>query len=147
MDRWRNRCRLLLLLSALALACGPVSASAQSVLRQSLNELLDAARGAPQSGQALLLSNMQGALRLPQRDSALAELMERARSRDVIAPADDAAFAQQNVDVGLWHSGFFVDNYGTALFLSAPFDDERVPVVLVHGINGSPRDFDAMRDR
>src|SRR5262249_56625844 len=54
---------------------------------------------------------------------------------------DAALFGKRNIDFGAWNSGAFVDGYGTALFLTEPYDPGRVPVFLVHGINGSPHDF------
>jgi pimeloyl-ACP methyl ester carboxylesterase len=67
--------------------------------------------------------------------------MERARQADEIVPLTNDLFAPETAAVGLWHSEFFLDNYGTAIVLAAPLSDDRVPVVLVPGIGGSPRDF------
>jgi pimeloyl-ACP methyl ester carboxylesterase len=56
---------------------------------------------------------------------------------------DDRAdlFDSRQVQLGIWRASDFLRDYGTALLLTAPYDDRRTPVFLVHGINGSPRDF------
>ena len=90
---------------------------------------------------AELLGNWQVALQVPVRNAEFADLMERARRDDVVVPMTHDLLAPESATVGVWHSQFFLDNYGTALLLAAPFSDDRIPVVLVHGINGSPRDF------
>ena len=74
-------------------------------------------------------------------DPSVAARMERARQADVIAAGNDAMFDDANVRLGVWASDVFLSNYGTALFLTAPYDDERTPIFLVHGVNSSPRDL------
>lgn len=89
-----------------------------------------------------LLSTVHPGYREPVAPDPDAEaMMDRARSRDVVVDIDDRIFDSATIELGLWHSSEFLKSYGTALFLAAPFDEERVPLVLVHGINGSPRDF------
>jgi pimeloyl-ACP methyl ester carboxylesterase len=77
-------------------------------------------------------------------DASIAARMERARQEDTIADANDALFGDPNVRLGMWKASAFLRDYGTALFLTAPYDDRRTPVFLVHGINGSPRDLAAL---
>jgi len=92
-------------------------------------------------GPSALLGDWQAAFRVPVKSPELVEVMERARTGDVVLPLDHALFAPETAEVGHWHSEFFLANYGTALILSAPFSADRVPLVLVPGINGSARDF------
>ena len=93
------------------------------------------------AGVSGLFGNWHAAFRPPVKNPELVEVMEQARTGDVVLPLDHPLFAPETAEVGHWHSQFFVSTYGTALFLSAPFDPERIPVVLVPGINGSARDF------
>lgn len=89
-----------------------------------------------------LLGNIHPGFRaLPDPDSELAALMERARREDVVADSIHPMFGDPNIGLGVWQSSFFLENYGTALFLAAPYRDDRIPVFLVHGMKGSPRDF------
>ena len=90
---------------------------------------------------AALLGNWQAALQVPVRNEEFADLMERARRDDAVVPLSHGLLAPETATIGLWHSQFFLDNYGTALLLAAPFAVDRIPIVLVHGINGSSRDF------
>ncbi len=92
-------------------------------------------------GPSALLGDWQAAFRVPVKNAELVEVMQRARSGDVVLPLDHALFAPETAEVGHWHSDFFLANYGTALILAAPFSADRVPLVLVPGINGSARDF------
>jgi len=91
--------------------------------------------------QSALLGDWQAAFRVPVKDPELIEIMDRARTGDVVLPLDHTLFAPETAEVGHWHSDFFLANYGTALILSAPFNADRIPIVLVHGINGTARDF------
>ena len=77
-------------------------------------------------------------------DPNMAARMDRARHDDVVVHERDSLFDDANVRLGLWGSPVFMRNYGTALLLTAPYDNRRTPVFLVHGINGSPRDFAAL---
>jgi pimeloyl-ACP methyl ester carboxylesterase len=77
-------------------------------------------------------------------NTQLADLMERARREDVSVAMTDPLYSADMIAAGQWKSSFFVANYGTALLLVRPYDDERIPIILVHGINGSPHDFSEM---
>lgn len=88
-----------------------------------------------------LLGDWEAALQPPMRNGEHASLMERARREDAVVPLSHDLFGPDSATIGLWHPDFFLDNYGTALLLAAPFAPDRVPVVLIHGINGTPRVF------
>lgn len=91
---------------------------------------------------APFLGKWESIYQAPVRNPELAALMERARREDEVVPLTHTLFAPEVAAVGLWHSAFYLDNYGTALVLAAAFeDDDQVPVVLVPGIGGSPREF------
>jgi pimeloyl-ACP methyl ester carboxylesterase len=105
-----------------------------------LRQILEQAGVLAYDGSARL-GQWQSIYQVPVRNSELAALMERARREDEIVPLTHALFAPEHAAAGLWHSPFYLENYGTALVLAAGFDDDRPPVVLVPGIGGSPRDF------
>ncbi|MCL4837976.1 MAG: alpha/beta fold hydrolase, partial [Thermoanaerobaculia bacterium] len=54
---------------------------------------------------------------------------------------DDPRFAAETVSAGLWEPLGFAAESGMRLFFLAPHDATRTPVVFVHGMLGSPRDF------
>ena len=106
-----------------------------------LQEILEKSGILAHDGSAQWLGKWQSIYQSPVRNSELAALMERARREDEIVPLTHTLFAPEVAATGLWHSAFYLENYGTALVFAAAFDDDRVPVVLVPGIGGSPRDF------
>jgi pimeloyl-ACP methyl ester carboxylesterase len=119
------------------------SAAAQMIpqLPAPLEMLLEKSGVLARGDAALLFRNAQAVFRPPVRNAEFADLMERARREDQVVPLTHALFSPDAAAIGHWHSAFYLDNYGTALFLPVPFAPDRVPVVLIHGINGSPRDF------
>lgn len=52
---------------------------------------------------------------------------------------DDARFNDKNVRLGAWEPLTFMRELGYGLYLLAPWDEDKEPIVLVHGINSSPR--------
>jgi pimeloyl-ACP methyl ester carboxylesterase len=103
--------------------------------------------GIESRGETLLGRVHPGFRPMPAPDAESVALMERARSEDVAFDGATPLFDEKSIELGLWHSSSFLDTYGTALFLAAPYDSQRIPVILVHGINGSPRDFRALVSR
>ena len=84
---------------------------------------------------------------VPELNEEFVALMKRARAEDVVLDTADDLFDPKNVALGQWQAQFFLRHYGTALFLARPYEPGKTPVVLVHGINGSPRDFAEMVKR
>jgi pimeloyl-ACP methyl ester carboxylesterase len=95
----------------------------------------------PPDADGLPFGDWKGALQVPVTDPEIVELMGRARREDVVLPLSHELFGPRTAQIAHWHSDFFLSNYGTALFLAAPFVEGRIPVVLVAGMNGSARDF------
>jgi hypothetical protein len=89
--------------------------------------MIDATLGDPQAAQPT--------------DPRVAARMDLAREQDVVVDDRADLFDSRHVQLGIWRASDFLRDYGTALLLTAPYDDRRTPVFLVHGINGSPRDF------
>jgi triacylglycerol esterase/lipase EstA (alpha/beta hydrolase family) len=56
------------------------------------------------------------------------------------SPLFSSARAQQ----GLWLPFQFVEEGGAGIHFLEPYDPDRIPVLFVHGINATPRDFTAM---
>ncbi len=57
------------------------------------------------------------------------------------ASLDDARFSEQSADMGMWEPIGFMKAGHAGIFFLEPYDTARTPVLFVHGINGSPRDF------
>ncbi|MDJ0789119.1 MAG: alpha/beta fold hydrolase, partial [Myxococcota bacterium] len=60
---------------------------------------------------------------------------------------DDGRFSRANAQKGLWRPMEFLVDVGGALFFLEPFDPDRVPVIFVHGIAGTPAEFESLIDR
>ena len=56
----------------------------------------------------------------------------------------DPRFDEANTRLGAWQPLSFIRQLGYGLYLLAPWDPDKEPVFLVHGINSSPRDFEAL---
>jgi pimeloyl-ACP methyl ester carboxylesterase len=54
---------------------------------------------------------------------------------------DNPAFSQENVEKGLWQPLVFLEEIGFGLYLLEELDPNKQPLLLVHGINGSPTNF------
>lgn len=58
-----------------------------------------------------------------------------------IAQVKDARFNTQTGENGLWKPETSLRAGNIGLFFTEPYDPNRIPVVFVHGIGGSPQDF------
>ena len=61
-----------------------------------------------------------------------------------ITPLSSPLFSRARADQGLWTPYAFVEDGGAGIHFLEPYDPKRVPVLFVHGINATPRDFTAM---
>ncbi|MCP5060058.1 MAG: putative lipase [bacterium] len=59
----------------------------------------------------------------------------------------DPKFSRDNANTGLWRPFDFMLEVGAGVYFLEPFNPERVPVLFVHGIGGSPQDFTYLIDR
>ncbi len=57
---------------------------------------------------------------------------------------DSPAFGQENISKGLWQPLQFVRNVPFGLFCLEPYDKNKIPVLFVHGVSGSPKEFDSL---
>lgn len=63
-----------------------------------------------------------------------------------VAALDDPRFDADRGRDGLWRPFDFLFDVGPGVYFLEPFDAGREPVLFVHGIGGTPRDFQAMID-
>jgi pimeloyl-ACP methyl ester carboxylesterase len=61
-----------------------------------------------------------------------------------VSSLEDPLFSNMQGRKGLWQPFAFWEDGGTGLHFLQPFDPKKTPVLFVHGINGSPRDFRSM---
>ncbi len=53
----------------------------------------------------------------------------------------DAVFSRENARVGYWSPTNFMESFGANFYMEEPFDPTRIPVIFVHGSNGTPQDW------
>lgn len=58
-----------------------------------------------------------------------------------VVTLDDPRFARENANKGLWQPFDFLFDVHAGLYFLGPYDANKVPVLFVHGITGTPTDF------
>ncbi|MEO6026248.1 MAG: alpha/beta fold hydrolase [Candidatus Binatia bacterium] len=58
-----------------------------------------------------------------------------------VTTLDDPRFAADRAAAGMWKFYEFIVAGRAGLYFLEPYDPKRIPVLFVHGINGTPRDF------
>jgi len=64
-----------------------------------------------------------------------------------VSSLNDPLFSNMQGRKGLWQPFAFWEDGGAGLHFLQPFDPKKIPVLFVHGINGSPQDFRSMIER
>lgn len=59
-----------------------------------------------------------------------------------LATLSDDRFSRANANRGLWRPADFLVDPGGGVFFLEPFDEDRTPVLFVHGMGGTPLDFE-----
>jgi len=59
---------------------------------------------------------------------------------------DHPGFSDAEAADGLWTSQATMQKGGAGIYFLEPYDPRRIPVLFVHGIGGTPRDFRSMLD-
>ncbi len=50
-------------------------------------------------------------------------------------------FSYDNAKIGLWHPSLFMKAFGANIYLPAEYNPDKIPVLFVHGAQGTPYDF------
>ena len=58
-----------------------------------------------------------------------------------IVTLEDQRFDREFAAMGLWEPLKFSLEVGPGLYLLEPYDEGKIPIVFVHGVNGTPRDW------
>ena len=61
-----------------------------------------------------------------------------------VVSLDDSRFSQTNASTGLWRPMTFLREQRPGIYFLEPYAAEKIPVLFIHGINGSPADFRQM---
>jgi pimeloyl-ACP methyl ester carboxylesterase len=60
------------------------------------------------------------------------------------AALSDARFSEENAENGLWRPFDFLLDAHPGVYFLQPYDASKIPVLFVHGISGTPRDFEPL---
>jgi pimeloyl-ACP methyl ester carboxylesterase len=74
--------------------------------------------------------------------SALLEHSEVAKNFLTTVSWDDDAFSAENMELGIWQPGAFQRDVGCGLYVLKEFNPTQKTILLVHGINDTPRIFE-----
>lgn len=67
-------------------------------------------------------------------------------SMGTVTRLNSPLFSREQSEKGLWTPFAFVEDGGAGIHFLEEFDPDRIPVLFVHGINGTPRDFSTIID-
>ena len=54
---------------------------------------------------------------------------------------DDNIFKRKNSSLGLWNPEKFSHNVGGGIYMIGEYDKNKIPILFIHGMNGTPTDF------
>jgi pimeloyl-ACP methyl ester carboxylesterase len=117
----------------------------------SQSKIVTCDRGHPTLDVTLVIPS-QGRSRLPgelnimefQARSAGAQFQRsfgEATAYGVVASLDDPRFSETNAADSLWRPYDFIFDVGPGVYFLEPYDANKIPVLFVHGINGTPTNF------
>lgn len=79
---------------------------------------------------------------MPKEDRKLGAALRASLGK--VASLHDPRFSEANGSAGIWRPSDFLCNSGLGIYFTEPYDPARIPVLFVHGLGGSPRDFGYM---
>ena len=59
-----------------------------------------------------------------------------------VVSIDDSMFDRSNASIGLWRPVDFIEKIGGGLFFLQAYDESKIPVLFIHGINGTALDWE-----
>ena len=75
------------------------------------------------------------------------QLMKDYHSLGKVTSFNNPVFSQEIATLGMWRPLRFINEFGFGLYSLEPFDSEKIPVILVHGIDGSPLNWKGYVDK
>ena len=64
-----------------------------------------------------------------------------------VTPLDSPLFSAAQAEKGLWEPFKFTEDGGAGVHFLEPFDPGKTPVLFVHGINGTPQNFERLIEK
>jgi len=99
------------------------------------------------SGCVLRELNEQSEQRLRTSDQQITALFPAVTAAGEVTTLSDPRFAAANVKAGMKAPYDFILNVGPGIYFLEQYDPSRIPVLFVHGIDGSPDNFKYLIER
>lgn len=112
-----------------------------------LAAILLAASAPVLSGCVFRQLNEQSEQRLRTRDEQITAIFPAVTAAGEVTTLSDSRFAAGNVRAGMWAPYHFILNVGPGVYFLEKYDPSRIPVLFVHGIDGSPDNFRYLIER
>jgi pimeloyl-ACP methyl ester carboxylesterase len=74
-------------------------------------------------------------------DPEMIQVLSDHTRNGAISLLDEERFSRRAASEGLWHPQRFIERANPGIWFLEPYDPRRMPVLFVHGYDGSPRDF------
>ena len=71
----------------------------------------------------------------------LKQSLGAATAYGVVTTLDDPRFSEANATNSMWRPYDFIFDVGAGVYFLEPYDTKKIPVLFVHGINGTPINF------
>jgi pimeloyl-ACP methyl ester carboxylesterase len=120
-------------------------------LAVNMSQLLNCDSGHPNLDAALVIpvegrSRLEGEINFMkfQARSASAQLQQSlgaATAYGVVTTLEDPRFREEHATNSLWRPYDFIFDVGPGVYFLEPYDARKIPVLFVHGINGTPTNF------
>jgi pimeloyl-ACP methyl ester carboxylesterase len=91
--------------------------------------------------------NEQHEERLRSDDAQITARLAAVTAAGEVTTLSDPRFRAKNVRAGMWAPYDFILNVGPGVYFLEKYDPSRIPVLFVHGINGSPDNFRYLIER
>jgi pimeloyl-ACP methyl ester carboxylesterase len=80
-------------------------------------------------------------------DAQLKQSLSMATAYGTVTTFDDPRFKKEYATDSLWRPYDFIFSVGPGVYFLEPYDARKIPVLFVHGINGTPTNFRYLVDR
>ncbi len=94
-------------------------------------------------GKTLTLDTLKVKERLKQRSNLDVKVDLELTHKNIgrITDLDNAMFSQEFASMGLWNPIDFIEQIGGGLFFLGEYQNDKIPLLFIHGANGSARDW------
>ena len=89
---------------------------------------------------------LSGPMKRPGGIEVVPALSLRVENTGKVHSLDEEMFSRESANMGLWRPMKYEKEFGGGIMFLEPYDPDRIPVLFVHGIGGTAREFSDMID-